>query len=97
MPFAKEAQIQAVRIDDWFAARNGNASTVEEKNVIVTESSGFASETTSKYHQSKTDPLIESSLGASKLSRVLVSRVDVVVSISNTALLDPLCTSLGIW
>lgn len=69
-------------MEDWFAARNGNAAAVEEKNVMTREVSGLVSDTASKYHQSKTDPLMKSSCGASRLKRVLASSVDVDVSSS---------------
>lgn len=97
VPLAKVAQTYAVVTEVSFASKNGNAAADEAKNVMTSESPGLVSDTASKYHQSNTEPFIESIWGASRLNKVSISRSDVVVRMSKFALLSPSWTALGIW
>jgi hypothetical protein len=63
VPFGKDAQMWVLKIPGK-VPRNGKAFPVEVKKV-TTKDDFLSSDTASKYHQSKTDPLIGWTLGPS--------------------------------
>lgn len=80
--------------EDSFELKNGNAAAEEVKKVTTSDSRGFVSEIASKYHQSKTDALMELNCGASRASNASVVSVDLGVGMLNLAWLVPSWTSL---